>query len=106
MAYDAYGHPQRGSGEPDYFEPNDSDMPAFSSHYNAEPREGSSSKLRASSNLRQSNNINNMTAAPDRTESSGAGTDVSPELIAAITERVKRERMCAQIHLALSLVLD
>jgi hypothetical protein len=32
-----------------------------------------------------------MTSALDRTESSG--TDVSPELIAAITERVKKERM-------------
>lgn len=77
-----YGRP-RGNGEPDYFGSNDPHMPTSSSQYNVEPREAS--RQRASSILQQPN----MTSAPDRTEPSG--TDVSPELIAAITERVKKE---------------
>jgi hypothetical protein len=81
----------RGNGEPGYFESNDSHMPSSSSQYNVEPRDNAPSRKRASSILQQPNNDNKMTSAPDRTEPSG--TDVSPELIAAITERVKKERM-------------
>jgi hypothetical protein len=88
MAYDAYGRLQRGNEEPGYFESNDSHMPGHSSQYNAEPRDNLPSRPRDSSFLRQSGDT--MTAVPDRTESSG--TDVSAELIAAITERVKKER--------------
>lgn len=69
----AYTRSQR---EPGYFETDDS-------QYMAE-----SSRQTASSNLRQSKH-DNMTSAPDRAEPSSP--EVSPELIAAITERVKRE---------------
>jgi hypothetical protein len=91
MAYDAYGSSRRGNPEPGYFEPADSHMPAGSSHqYNIEPRDNLPSKHRTSSTLRQRPNADKMTTAPDRTEPSDH--DVSPELVAVITERVKKER--------------
>lgn len=86
MAYEA--HSRQGRREPGYFESTDSHMHGYSSQYNVEPRENLNSSQRASSTLRQTND--NMTSAPDHIELSGA--DVSPELIAEITERVKRER--------------
>lgn len=97
MAYEAY-RPERGGADAGYFETNG---PTYSTQYNTEPREKPPSRYQNSSTSRQTTS-DNMTSAPDRAESSG--TDVSPELIAAITERVKKERMF-NINEALSLAI-
>lgn len=92
MAYDSSSRrPQRGGiGEPGYFD--DSQTSDYSR--SAEPRDIPSARDRSSSNARQrSFPINNgMTSSPERAEPAGYEA-VSPELIAEITERVKREGM-------------
>jgi hypothetical protein len=94
MAYDAYGRPIRGggNGEPGYF--SDNSMPDYtsSSYYSgSEARDDNPSMRRTSSyRKRASPSIpDRMTTAPEQAGPSYDG--VSPELIAAITERVKRE---------------
>lgn len=77
MAYDAYGR-REAHGEPDYFPSGYTNVPNSSTQFSADPR--------ASSTSRQQPKM----SAPDRAGSIGA--DVSPELVAAITERVKKER--------------
>jgi hypothetical protein len=75
---------RRGNGEPDYFEPGDSHRPKYST---ADPRDD---PPQASSPTRR-----NPSPSQDSKMTSPHGRadfdDVSPELIAAITERVKRE---------------
>ena len=78
MAYDAYGR-REANGDPGYFPSGYTNVPDSSTQFPAEPG--------ASSTSRQQPKM----SAPDRAGSIGA--DVSPELIAAITERVKKERM-------------
>ena len=87
--YDAYGR-----REPGYFDSNQS-VPQYTSSYSAEPRDSPSFRGTESSAARKrSSPINDkMASGADRDEL--AGHAVSPELIAAITERVKRERMCS-----------
>lgn len=81
MAYDAYGRPQPGyfDESKDYAEPHDTA---------ATRRDRSTSNAR-----RQTFPIRDrMTSSPERPEPAGYDTStVSPELIAVITERVKRE---------------
>lgn len=84
MAYDAH-RPDIGGAGDGYFESNGS---AYTNQYNVEPRDRTSARQQTFSSSRPSYS-SKMTSAPDRAESSG--TDVSPELIAAITERIKRE---------------
>jgi hypothetical protein len=89
MAYDSsYGRLQRGGNGEGYFD----DSPDYSTQRSAEPRDSSSARERSTSNARQrSFPINdNMTSSPERAEPAGFDS-VSPELIAEITERVKRE---------------
>jgi hypothetical protein len=90
MAYDSYGRPSR---EPGYFD-DDKQTADYSTQRSAEPRDSSYARERSASNARQrSFPINDkMTSSPERAESTGFDT-VSPELIAEITERVKREGM-------------
>jgi hypothetical protein len=85
--YDAYGR-----REPGYFDSNQS-VPQYTSSYSAEPRDSPSFRGTESSAARKrSSPINDkMASGPDRDEL--AGHAVSPELIAAITEKVKREGM-------------
>jgi hypothetical protein len=99
MAYDSYGgRSQRGgNGEPGYFD--DSQTSDYSRPAEAEPHGNSSAQDRSISNARQrSFPINDrMATSPERAEPSGYDT-VSPELIAEITERVKREGMSKVMH--------
>jgi hypothetical protein len=83
--YDAYGR-----REPGYFDSNQS-VPQYTSSYSAEPRDSPSFRGTESSAARKrSSPINDkMASGADRDEL--AGHAVSPELIAAITEKVKRE---------------
>ena len=93
MAYDAYGRPLQ---ETVYLEPLNNSNPDYSRQYTTEPRNTySSAQQRTSSTAQQANKM----SVPERTESSSH--DVSPELIAAITERVKKERMLMPRILAL-----
>jgi hypothetical protein len=95
---DAYGRPL--IGEPGYFDPNYA-MPEYTkARYSPEPRENPSLRRRESSNARQRSSpplAGKMPSAPDRVDSISHDA-VSPELIAAITEKVKRER---RLHLPL-----
>jgi hypothetical protein len=95
---DAYGRPL--TGEPGYFDPNYS-MPEYTkARYSPEPRDNPSLRRRESSNARQRSSpplAGKMPSAPDRVDSISPDA-VSPELIAAITEKVKRER---RLHLPL-----
>jgi len=85
MAYDAYGRPLR---EADYINTQNHSEPLYSRQYTAEPRNTDSSfHQQNSSSTKQANTM----SVPERSESTSH--DVSPELIAAITERVKKERM-------------
>jgi hypothetical protein len=79
MAYEAYGRPQPG-----YFD-NSKDY--------AEPSDTTFRRDRSTSNARQTfPTRDRMTSSPDHPEPAGYDTStVSPELIAVITERVKRE---------------
>lgn len=83
-----------GRREPGYFDSNQS-VPQYTSSYSAEPRDSPSFRGTESSTARKRSSppINDkMASGADRDEL--AGHAVSPELIAAITEKVKRERMC------------
>jgi hypothetical protein len=106
MAYDAYGRPQRGNGESGYFDPSDP-TPEYLRHYPIDPRDNLPSPRHGeSSNPRQrfSPPINDrMTSASERPEPAGHES-VSPEVIAAITERIKREGTSTCWLLAPSLV--
>jgi hypothetical protein len=82
MAYDAYG---RVRGEPGLFPSTDSSLPT--GPFPAEPRDNYSSEYRVPSIPRQA-----TMSVPDRTGPMGP-TEVSPELLAAITEKVKKESM-------------
>ena len=86
MAYDAYGDRSHRGG---YFD-DSSDL--GTQQFVAEPRENTTSWDRSTSNARQrSFPINDrMTSSPERPEPTGID-NVSPELIAVITEKVKRE---------------
>jgi len=85
MAYDAYGRPLH---EPDYFNTQNNSSPVYSRQFTTEPRNSySSSQQRNSSTGPQANKM----SVSDRPDTNSH--DVSPELIAAITERVKKERM-------------
>src|SRR5579859_3335832 len=92
MAFDTYGRPtQRGNGEPSYFEPSDAASDYMSHHYSTEPRDYHPSM---SSRPRQPTSLpinDRMTSAADRSDPAGQD-GVSPELIAAITDKVKKER--------------
>jgi hypothetical protein len=98
MAYDTYGRPLRGNGEPGYFGTHDS-LPDYANDYSSEPRhndpslrprEWDSVRHRRSPPLRDSK----MPSGSDFAEASGLD-GVSPEVIAIltakITENVKRE---------------
>lgn len=85
MTYDTYGRPLQ---ETAYFEAQNTSVPDYSRQYTAEPRNtNSSAQKRTSSTAQQTSKM----SVPERTESTSH--DVSPELIAAITERVKKECM-------------
>ncbi len=95
MAYDAYGRPQRGNGDPGYFEP-DHAVPEYTNYYSSEPRDENPAYRRreAASNMQRRFTpppSDNTTTISDRTEPVSY-EDVSPDLIATITERVKKER--------------
>lgn len=83
MAYDAYGG---RSGEPIYFEDTDT-IPEYTSNYPSEPRDHSP--------YNESTNSRNR-ASPSKTDrmttSSRPAEPNHDDLIAEITERVKRER--------------
>lgn len=86
MDYNAYGRSSRGSGG--YFE-NDS-IPSESRHYPVERDNLSTSHKWNHAQQRYSPPILNNDRMPPVAEPS-ARENVSPEVIAAITERVKRE---------------
>ena len=94
MAFDAYGRPLRGvGGEPGYFEPEDS-MPDYTKQYATEPRDNNpSSRQRDSSNPRKRSSppLNNKVTSSTGGEESLGPDGVSPELIATITEKIKKE---------------
>jgi hypothetical protein len=84
MAYDAYG-------EPSYFESNQP-VPEYTNYYSTEPRDNPS--LRRTESKHSSQPINDkMASAADRDELMEGHAGVSPELIALLTEKVKRESM-------------
>ncbi len=97
MAYDTYGRPLRGNGDPGYFGTHDS-IPDYANYYSSEPRDNPSFRRRPSPDLqhRSSPTLSEpkMSTAPDYTDLGGL-EGVSPEVIAAltkkITESVKRE---------------
>ena len=86
--YDAYGR-----RDPGYFdEPNQPD-PEYTNYYSTEPRDNSRRKDSPSSRKRSSPPANvKMASATDRDELP-AHAGVSEELLAAITEKIKREGM-------------
>ena len=84
MAYDAYGRPLQA---PAHLDAQNNSTPTYSHQYSDEPRNAQYSHQRASPTAPQTNKM----SVPERSESTSQ--DVSPELIAAITERVKKERM-------------
>jgi hypothetical protein len=92
MAYDSYGR-LRGNGEqPGYFEPGDT-TPDYTRHYPSDNYHPPSSRFDSTSHQRHhSPSINGMTSASERSDSTGH-EGVSPEVIAAITEKVKKECM-------------
>jgi len=91
MAYDAYGRPQRGTGEPGgYFEFNHA-ASDYTPNINPNSRGDELRRTESNARKRTSPPINERsTFAADRVEPAG-NDGVSPELIAAITEKVKRE---------------
>jgi len=97
MAYDAHGR-SRGNEDPSHLESNGSNT-HDSSQYPTEPQDKPSMGRRASSNAspRTSSPIDDkMASAPDRAEPLGHD-GVSPELIAAITEKVKKESAYSKV---------
>ncbi|KAH7351084.1 hypothetical protein BKA65DRAFT_250777 [Rhexocercosporidium sp. MPI-PUGE-AT-0058] len=104
MAYDAYGRPLRSNGEPGYFDPLDAsaaacDYPDQSQNY-YDPRDSNpfSSPSYHHIHHREAPNPRRRESPPvagkmaSAAEQVQVGPDgVSPELIAAITEKVKRE---------------
>tara|TARA_R110002060_G_scaffold6681_4_gene10131 strand:+ start:790 stop:1185 length:396 start_codon:yes stop_codon:yes gene_type:complete len=108
MAYDAYGRPLRSNGEPDYFDPlgspaatdytNHSTSSSQNYYGSSEPRDSYHHiHHREPTNPRRRESppvASKMASAADRGDQLPTGPDgVSPELIAAITEKVKREGM-------------
>ncbi|KAG4426467.1 hypothetical protein IFR04_000349 [Cadophora malorum] len=106
MAYDAYGRPLRSNGEPDYFDPlgspaatdytNHSTSSSQNYYGSSEPRDSYHHiHHREPTNPRRRESppvASKMASAADRGDQLPTGPDgVSPELIAAITEKVKRE---------------
>ncbi|KAL5321648.1 hypothetical protein ACEPPN_009608 [Leptodophora sp. 'Broadleaf-Isolate-01'] len=106
MAYDAYGRPLRSNGEPSYFDPLDASAAGEYSNRSqnyydsSEPRDSNPSSYHhihhrepVNPRRRESPPVGGkMASAADRGEQVQVGPDgVSPELIAAITEKVKRE---------------
>ncbi|KAI9055854.1 hypothetical protein LZ554_000793 [Drepanopeziza brunnea f. sp. 'monogermtubi'] len=93
MAYDAYGRPLRSNGQPDYFdqtyydpEPRDSSNPPFHHRDHLEP----AVPRRRESPSKMGTTTTTTTTGAERADQVGPD-GVSPELIAAITEKVKRE---------------
>lgn len=88
MAYDASGsgrYARRGTGQAGYFD--ESEIPEYLGQYGGEPRDKPSIRRRTSSSARQRTPpvSDRMTAEPSNYDG------VSPDLIAAITEKVKKE---------------
>ena len=87
MAYDTYGRPQ-DSQEPDYFHEPDDTTTEYMRHYST--ADNHPSRFDSSSRQKASPPINPMGSTAERPEPS-IPEGVSPELIAAITEKVKKE---------------
>jgi hypothetical protein len=91
-AYDAYGRP-RGSAEPGFFENKDA-VPDYTSNYSPEPRDNPSMHRNESTTTRNRvspSRTDRMTTS-SRPIEPASHDGVSPELVAAITEKVKQER--------------
>jgi len=76
-----------------YFEADDSnrEIPSYSARYPPGPRDDSFPRQTSRNPQQQQSSTNNMTTSLDY------GDGVSPELVAAITERVKKERKLPHI---------
>lgn len=98
MDYDAYGRSQqgRGSDQPGYFESTDG-TPEYSRHYPSEQRDRDNLNAPRWNHAHQRYSppilSERMASAPAaRSEPVEKGSEsVSPEIIAAITEKVKRD---------------
>jgi hypothetical protein len=102
MAYDTYGRPLRGNGEPGYFGTHDS-IPDYNNYYPSEPRDSDPASRRRDwdnwehTRNRRSPNFSDSKMASGSEYAEDVGIDgISPEKIAAltaqITEKVTRER--------------